>query len=891
MVTRIFIFLSFLAGLNLGAQTLVARYGADFNEAGAPAPGWNYLWNAPEGWDVGITGDQASGFIGSPAGYRALVLVDGNYTADGDNTGGNNAPSGFLRLSATGGHPGLQAGTVNKRDRYAIAAYTVPSSGLYAIENSFLTVTNANSDGVEVLVFPGRSEAVLREVAIPSSTAAFDIEIGYLDAGQTIYIAFGPNGSSASDAFTMDFDIVRYDRLSFKAQFLNGIASGEDTITIIPGRYYVTTSGRYVTVNNFNPATPVTIIADGVELVSQTTDGVLRLIGCSNLNLQGLSIDYDPQLYRQGTVESRNYSTSTFELRLHEGYPQDLSTGATSGITYEPVNLRMKQMTNTLYPNGNINEIEPGLYAVTANFSNMNVGDHVTLTNPAGNPHTILLENCSGMRFEDVEIHGAPAFAFLSRNGFQIHLENVHVTPGATPLRASIQRLLSSNADGLHFKHSHGEITINNCQLAYNGDDTIILTSAYAPIIEKNAANAITVATKSPSELLEPGDELYLYDPAAGTRESATIQTVSRVALSETEIRDQISVLFPNANLRNSTFEQAFLVTLNTSVTTGAGGLLANRAGDSSGFAITNNSVDNTRARGILIKASNGVVRNNTVFNTLLPGIQVRPDADFWMEGDFAHNVIIEDNELTRCSLARSNGYTPIYVDARGFDNWTPGSGHSNLTIRRNKVTTPASAPIFIRFADDVKLRSNSTSNSHNFISAFPFYDSVIRLERANNVSIYGVNLVSGINEANANMSALIDTGPQVTNLNVIAGLLLDQDSDQLPDDWEIANFGNTSAVNANDDTDGDGLNEWNEFIAILNPKTPDAFSAGIEAGGGLSLNWTPRANRFITVYANETLDSAFSIIDEDIPAESGTYELPPLGESSSMFYRLGITE
>ena len=195
-----------------------------------------------------------------------------------------------------------------------------------------------------------------------------------------------------------------------------------------------------------------------------------------------------------------------------------------------------------------------------------------------------------------------------------------------------------------------------------------------------------------------------------------------------------------------------------------------------------------------------------------------------------------------------------------------------------------------IAYADDVKLRSNSTSNSHNFTSASPFYDSVIRLEQANNVSIYGVNLVSGINEANANMSALIDSGPQVTNLNIVAGLLLDQDSDQLPDNWEIDNFGSTAVVDANDDTDGDGLTEAVEFLAVLDPLVHDAVSARIQGGSGLSTHWIPRSNRWITIHSNTALDSPFAILEQDIPGEAGLYELPPLLEGS-MFYIMEITE
>ncbi len=888
MVNHCLVVLSLLAASDLIGQTFIANYGNDFNESGSPGHGWRYLWNAPEAWSVGNTGDLASGFIGAPDTYRDLLLVDSIYTADGDTVGGNNSPAGFLRLSATGGHPGIQDDGSNKRARYAIAAYTVPEDGLYAIENSFLSVTDSNSDGVEILVFPGRSEAVFQEISGPTETTSFDVEIGYFDAGQTIYVAFGPGETSSFDGFLMDFDIVRYDRISLKDQLLNGIASGEKTITIIPGRYFANESGTYVSVNNFNPSSTVTIVADGVELVNQSKSRILSFTNSSNIIICGLDIDYDPQLYRQGTVERVN--NNILELRLHEGYPQTLSADATSGIIYDPANLRIKQLTDTFYPRA-INEIEPGLYAITTAFRlpNLQVGDYASLTEPHSIPHTIYLENCSDMLFEDVEIHGAPAFALLSREAYKITLDNVRVIPGKTPLRATVQRLLSSNADGLHFKESHGEIHIKNCQLAFNGDDTIVLTSSYAPIIGNTNGNVITVAPKSKLEKPKQGDIVYVYNRNTGTREQTTIQSTTASPLSKTEIQSRVASLFPFARVTNSTFEEAHVLTLTSPVSASDGGWIANRGGESSAFSITNNSIQNTRARGILIKASNGVVRGNVIFNTLLPGIQVRPDAETWLEGDFAQNVLIEDNELRRCAIGRSNSFAPIYVSARGFDNWTPGSGHINLTIAHNLIFNAPGASILVQYSDDVQIRSNRYLTSHNLTNTSPWFNSVIRMENANNVSVLGVNLVMGINQQNANLSALISSGPKVTNTSIFANLLLDSDQDGLPDEWESLFFGDPMIASPSADPDGDGLTNSQEFLAQLNPIQADSFSATIE--GGKTLRWTPRANRFITVHGSVSPSGPFSILETDIPAEAGLFTLPTLGQAKSMFYRLEISE
>lgn len=885
------IVLSCLAGAQLGARTVAANYRNDFNPSGPPTTGWNYLWNAPAGWSVGVTGDQASGFIGVPTEYRPLNLVESAYYADTDTIGGNNAPSGFLRLTATGGHPGLAAGTVNKRPRHAIAAYTVQVGGLYAIENSSLSVSNSASDGVEVLVFPGRSEAVLRRTATFAQAANFDVEIGYLDAGQTIYVAIGPGATATSDGFLMDFSIVRYDRQSFRDQLLNGIASGSSTITIAPGRYYANPTGAYVTVNNLNRANHVTIIADGVELINQSTNRTLAITNSSNLTLRGLMIDYNPQLYRQGTVEAIN--NNTFQLRLHEGYPQTLTASATSGIVYESGNLRMKQLTDTFYPTG-VSQVEPGLFTITTSsrISNLAVGDHASLTEPAGIPHAIYLETCTGLRMEGVKIHGSPAFALLSREGYQITLDGMQVVPGATPLRAIVPRLLSSSADGLHFKSSFGEITITNCRLAYNGDDSIILTGAYCPIIEKPQGNVLTVATKARQELLRVGDVLNVYNPLTGRREVVTIQAVTRSPLTGTEIRSRIASIFPSVRLTTSTFEQAYILTLSSPVTAQPGGWLANRAGDSSGFVVSHCTIENTRARGILIKASNGVVRNNYIFNTILPGIQVRPESEIWMEGDFAENVSIEDNELRRCAIGRNNGNAPINVTATGFENWTPGSGHLNIAIVRNRIFNAPSVSIFVQYADNVTLRSNRFTTSHNFFSSVsPFFTSAIQVQDSNAVQVTGLNLASGINTTNANLSALVGAAGRVTELNVRSPILHDSDQDSLPDAWEQQYFGNLTTAGASHDADGDGRTAFFEFLAGLNPLAADEIAVQFETTPQPRVRWTPISNRFITLYATESLASPFTAIARDIPGEQGYHDVPALPPGGRIFYRIGVTD
>lgn len=51
-----------------------------------------------------------------------------------------------------------------------------------------------------------------------------------------------------------------------------------------------------------------------------------------------------------------------------------------------------------------------------------------------------------------------------------------------------------------------------------------------------------------------------------------------------------------------------------------------------------------------------------------------------------------------------------------------------------------------------------------------------------------------------------------------------DSDNDSLPDDWELAYFGNLEQ-NANDDFDNDGITNLQELLANTNPKVKDKKS------------------------------------------------------------------
>ncbi len=194
---------------------VIADYRDDFTGP-TPANGWSYLWNAPLDWNGTSSSDGSTNPIGTSASYAPLGWDGSRWTVDGDSNSGNGSPGRYLNLNSTGGHPGRGAtqGEVppltvaNSHDRYPIAAYTMQAgqTGFVHITDSLLSVDHAGSNGVEARVYV--DDTLIGSVLVPGGgTRAFNLPLGLVNAGQTVYVGLGPNQVDGQDSFNVDFSL------------------------------------------------------------------------------------------------------------------------------------------------------------------------------------------------------------------------------------------------------------------------------------------------------------------------------------------------------------------------------------------------------------------------------------------------------------------------------------------------------------------------------------------------------------------------------------------------------------------------------------------------------------------------------------------------------------
>ena len=201
-------------GLAMSAQAHVANVTiADFNgdyvpgaqgqtRVEASADGWNYMWNdGAHDW---------GGPIGMASKYETLKYCSASlrYTP----TGAYPAyyPGYYVYINSTGGMTGEGTQQIGTSDSFVIAAYTVQDdeAGDVSIAESSFGVPAAASNGVELRVYVNDTLKTSFVQAGGASASSFDISLGSLAVGDTVYVAAGPNGINYNDAFDLSYKLA-----------------------------------------------------------------------------------------------------------------------------------------------------------------------------------------------------------------------------------------------------------------------------------------------------------------------------------------------------------------------------------------------------------------------------------------------------------------------------------------------------------------------------------------------------------------------------------------------------------------------------------------------------------------------------------------------------------
>ena len=491
----------------------------------------------------------------------------------------------------------------------------------------------------------------------------------------------------------------------------DAIAGGKAEVVIPPGEYRgPAVEGAVLTIKG---ARDLTVVAEDVTLIATTLDRIVSVRDSEKLTIRGLTLDHDPLPFSQGTIVKIGDDGRSLDVEIDAGYDADLNFGGRRVIVYDADSRSVKHGTWTRY-NIQASVLDRGKRLVRLegrqSFKDATaVGDLVTVTKPTRTPHGLMVEDSRDCVFSDVTIYTATSFAIFERGGEGGNTyERCRVVPG--PALENTPRLLASSADAFHSKHAGVGPRVIDCHFEAMGDDGIAINGDYALVLSVEGDTAIVAAKVDMT--FRVGDRVHAFNAEGKRTGLARVAELEPMEWGGDKSSKEIQLeLFPKLRQADRQYQDTYAVTLETPLDLEPGDLLSSPDRNGSGFVVRGNIIKNHRARGILIKASDGVVENNDIDGSSIAGILLTPEITFWMEADFSSDVVIRGNRIANVGhqpTQPNNSFAgAITITAPGADDFFPAGGHVDLTIEGNTVEHPFGPAIVATSVDGLAIKNN----------------------------------------------------------------------------------------------------------------------------------------------------------------------------------------
>ena len=497
----------------------------------------------------------------------------------------------------------------------------------------------------------------------------------------------------------------------------NAAANYQPQFTMPPGDYrFNAGTGQYPILRNIRnmviDATGVTFWFDAPH-----TWG-LQFEDCNDVQVRGLTMDCDPHPHTQGMITTLNRSNNTVELTVMDGFrmPSEGETRAT--ICYRPDGSFIMRGHNT----GTVNLLGGRSIRVTVgNLQDVNVGDYMVLSQRTG--QFLRVVNCAGMLFEDVNLWAGGGMAVLESGGGG---GNTYRWVKATR-RPGTNRLHAFGADGFHMTDTEKGPVIDSVEVSHTSDDLVNIHGKFGQVASRTNARALRImGTSSPFYI---GQKLDFWgEYSLKPQGSARIVTL-------TQVTDPAAIEAAKQGIVSSGFSpDVYDVTLDADVEAVAMDLIEHHNKVCADFVVKNSYFHDCFNRAFLLNGSpGGLVSGNTFENINSGGLNVAMETWNYMEGQFAHGSIIENNVL------RNMPGISVSLNPRG-----PAGPHRyrpvrDITIRNNYVEGPIKVMHVdtARILDNKVVIKNIPANWSRPVISEDYYGSSFGDARGSDFSIY----------------------------------------------------------------------------------------------------------------------------------------------------------
>lgn len=325
--------------------------------------------------------------------------------------------------------------------------------------------------------------------------------------------------------------------------------------------------------------------------------------------------------------------------------------------------------------------------------------------------HAVLVEDSRHISFDRLTIHSAPGMGFVvCGDSHHFELTGCRIVP-----RPGGHRPISVTADGLHLGNTQGYFRVEGCEFALLGDDAMNVKDSTSIGVVR--ADSRTLIAKNVFQWRNPfskGDVLEFRNP-----------DYSPAGVSPRIV--SASYFHESAQCRLK-FDGDLPAALDPDT------VLFNRRYNTAHFVIRNNYFHENRARGILLKCSDGLIEGNRFFRTGGPALSIEVGPP---EGTIVENVIVRNNEIRNCDAYHwADGVISfgVYGLAAQRPLWPP---FRDILFQGNTVSDYPRHPICLRYCKNVTVIDNVFR-----LESMPPLGSrgwgAVRVEDSEDVAVFG---------------------------------------------------------------------------------------------------------------------------------------------------------
>jgi hypothetical protein len=467
------------------------------------------------------------------------------------------------------------------------------------------------------------------------------------------------------------------------------------------------------------PLSSLTVDFTGVDLTcADRRGGGLYLQNFNNVTLRGLTLRYATPPSNTAVILSVDRNAGTVVAMVEPGHPvEDFLAGTVASCNlFDPSSRLRVPLSSDIYlinsstlPGGKtfLLTASPGMLVDV-------VPSQLLGCRVPGGQMTVLLDGAVNSKLENVAVFGGPAFGFLEAGGGGNTYTNISILLPPPPPGATTQPLLSTSADGFHSSGARTGPRISGADFSGMDDDGIAIHGVFLLVAAADAGSGRAWLVNLGS--LEVGDKLLCYDKAFEPVPAPQPPSFEPAYFTVLAVAHAPKSFAPAFNVSKTMPSQLLpppsgylIVQLSPSLPPGLGFdyvcANANAVGD--GFSIEDSRISNHRARGLLIKASHGRIRNVTITNSSLGGVIITPEL-YWREASYAHALTIHDSTITLTSSGMQS-YGGIAIGAVAPGNvLAKGPGHSGIVVRNNTLVDCGYYPIWLNAAGNLSLINNT---------------------------------------------------------------------------------------------------------------------------------------------------------------------------------------